>query len=122
VTPRALPTAHAQPFGDKKRGADGGIDGIKFFRDIDQKEARKIVVSVKGGGLKADDVRALNHVREWEKAEIALFISLEPPTQGMVKDAASAGLYHQPERQEISPRATADDRWIAFRQTTRRAS
>jgi|GEM_PF-5940641 len=31
-----------------------------MFRDIDQKEARKIVVSVKGGGLKADDAHALN--------------------------------------------------------------
>ena len=43
--------------------------------------------------LKADDVRALNHVREREGAEIALFISLEEPTRGMVADAASAGFY-----------------------------
>ena len=32
-------------------------------------------------------------VREREGAEIALFISLEEPTRGMVKDAASAGFY-----------------------------
>ena len=43
--------------------------------------------------MKADDVRALNHVREREKAEIALFVSLEKPTKGMTADAASAGLY-----------------------------
>jgi hypothetical protein len=48
---------------------------------------------VKGGGIKPDDVRALNHVREREKAEIALFISLEQPTPAMVKDAASVGFY-----------------------------
>jgi len=54
---------------------------------------RKIVVSVKGGGIKPDDVRALSHVREREKAEIALFLSLEQPTPAMVKDAASAGFY-----------------------------
>jgi hypothetical protein len=53
----------------------------------------KIVVSVKGGGIKADDVRALEMVREREGAEIALFISMEEPTRGMVKDAASAGFY-----------------------------
>jgi hypothetical protein len=53
----------------------------------------KIVVSVKGGGLKADDVRSLMAVREREGAEIGLFISLEEPTRGMVKDAASAGFY-----------------------------
>jgi hypothetical protein len=34
---------------------------------------RKIVVSVKGGGLKADDVRALNHIREGEKGGHGIF-------------------------------------------------
>jgi hypothetical protein len=52
-----------------------------------------MVVSVKGGGIKPDDVGALNHVREREKAEVALFISLEQPTPAMVKDAASVGFY-----------------------------
>jgi site-specific DNA-methyltransferase (adenine-specific) len=41
-------------------------------------------------------VRALNHVREREKAEIALFVSLEQPTPAMVKDAASVGFYESP--------------------------
>jgi hypothetical protein len=36
-------------------------------------------------------MHALNHVREREKAEIALFIFLEQPAPAMVKDAASAG-------------------------------
>jgi adenine specific DNA methylase Mod len=89
----AVSLVNAQPFQGHKKGADGGIDGIKFFHDVDKAGARKIVVSVKGGGLKADDVRALNHVRERETAEIALFISLEPPTKGMIADAASAGFY-----------------------------
>jgi DNA modification methylase len=89
----AVGRVEAQPFQGKKKGADGGVDGLKFFRDVDGKDARKIVVSVKGGGLKADDVRALNHVREREGAEIGLLISLEEPTKGMIADAASAGLY-----------------------------
>ena len=77
-----------------EKGADGGIDGLKFFRDVDKAGARKIVVSVKGGGnLKADDIRSLMAVREREAAEIALFISLEEPTRGMIADAASAGFY-----------------------------
>ncbi|HEY2329933.1 MAG TPA: hypothetical protein VGI63_09000 [Verrucomicrobiae bacterium] len=41
---------------------------------------RENIVSVKGGGLKADDVRAL-------------FISLKEPGKGMIADAASAGFY-----------------------------
>ena len=89
----AVSLVEAQPFQGKKKGADTGIDGLKFFHDVDKEGARKIVVSVKGGGLKADDVRALNHVREREGAEIALFISLEEPTRGMIADAASAGFY-----------------------------
>ncbi len=92
----AVSLVEAQPFQGRKKGADGGIDGLKFYHDIDKVGVRKIVVSVKGGGLKADDVRALNHVREREGAEIALFLSLELPTKGMVKDAASAGFYESP--------------------------
>jgi site-specific DNA-methyltransferase (adenine-specific) len=90
----AVSLVDAQPYQGKKKGADTGIDGLKFFHDVDSKQAQKIVISVKGGGLKADDVRALNHVRDREKAEIALFISLSEPTQGMRADAAaSSGLY-----------------------------
>jgi len=89
----AVSLVEAQPFQGKKKGADGGIDGLKFFHDVDKAGARKIVVSVKGGGIKADDVRSLMAVREREGAEIGLFISLEEPTRGMVKDAVSAGFY-----------------------------
>ena len=89
----AVSLIDAQPFQGKKKGADTGIDGVKYFHDVDKAGSRKIVVSVKGGGIKPDDVRALNHVREREKAEIAIFISLEEPTPAMVKDAASAGFY-----------------------------
>jgi hypothetical protein len=64
----------AQPFQGKKKGANIGIDGVKFFRDLDRKEVPKMVVSVKGGGIKPDDVRALNSLREREKAEMAVFI------------------------------------------------
>ena len=90
----AVSLVEAQPFQGKKKGADGGIDGLKFFHDVDKAGARKIVVSVKGGGnLKADDIRSIMAVRERESAAIALFISLEEPTRGMIADAASAGFY-----------------------------
>jgi site-specific DNA-methyltransferase (adenine-specific) len=96
----AVSLVDAQPFQGKKKGADTGIDGLKFFRDLDKKDVHKIVVSVKGGGLKADDVRALNHVREREGADIALFISLDDCTKGMIKDAASAGFYESPNKKK----------------------
>lgn len=90
----AVSLVDAQPFQGKKKGADTGIDGVKFFYDLQDDEARKIVVSVKGGHLKADDVRALMAVREREKADIGLLVSLNNPTAKMKADAASAGIYH----------------------------
>ena len=89
----AVTLVNAQPYQGKKKGADGGIDGLKFFHDLTDKEARKIVVSVKGGGLKADDVRSLMAVREREKADFAFLISLNEPTAKMKADAASAGFF-----------------------------
>ncbi len=101
----AVSLVEAQPFQGKKKGADTGIDGLKFFYDLKDNDARKIVVSVKGGGLKADDIRALNHVREREKADIALLISLNEPTAKMRADAASAGIFHGgPDGQTQYPR------------------
>ena len=101
----AVSLVEAQPFQGRKKGADGGIDGLKFFGDYEKKDEKlrqgdkgsfktcKIVVSVKGGGVKADDIRSLMAVRERESAEIALFVSLDAPTRGMIADAASAGFY-----------------------------
>lgn len=90
----------AQPYQAKKKGADSGIDGVKYFHDADEAGPKKILVSVKSGKLKADDVRAFNHVREREKAEIGLFITLSKPTSGMVGDAAAAGFYTYADRSE----------------------
>lgn len=101
----AVSLVDAYPSQNKKKGADGGIDGLKFFYDLPNPEARKIVVSVKGGAaLKPDDVRALNHVREREKADIGLLISLAEPTAKMKADAASAGFYEWCGTAKKSPR------------------
>ena len=101
----AVSLVDAQPFQGKKKGADGGIDGLKFFGDYEVKDEKKkqaanvhktckIVVSVKGGeNIKADDIRSLMAVRERESAEMGVFISLEKPTKGMIADAASVGFY-----------------------------
>lgn len=96
----ATSLVNAQPYQGKKKGSDGGIDGIKFFHDLDDDAPKKILVSVKSGKLKADDVRAFNHVREREKAEIGLFITLSKPSSKMVSDAATAGFYHSADRGE----------------------
>jgi len=83
----------AQPFQGKKKGADGGIDGIIFFQD-DDKEAKKIIVSVKGGeNVTRTMIADLKNTVEREKAEIGLFVTLAEPTKPMITEAASAGFY-----------------------------
>ena len=91
----AVSLVNAQPWQGGKKGADKGVDGIKNFRDLDMKY-HQFLVSVKSGKLKADDARALNHVRDRDKAEIGVLISLDEPTKGMLADAASAGFYESP--------------------------
>lgn len=90
----ALGLVGARPV-DQKKGADKGIDGRLYFHD-GSKETRSIVLSVKGGKLKATDVRDLRGVREREKAEIGVLLSFEPPTKPMRAEAATAGFYDSP--------------------------
>lgn len=86
----------ARPYQGKKKGADSGVDGLIFFQD-DKSGAKKIVVSVKGGeSVHVGMIRDLKGVREREKAEIGLFVTLTQPSKQMKTEAASAGLYQPP--------------------------
>ena len=79
---------------NEKKGADKGIDGRIPFKP-DGKTSKFAVVSVKGGKLKADDIRALVAVAKREKDSslgFGFLITLEEPTKGMRADAASAGV------------------------------
>jgi site-specific DNA-methyltransferase (adenine-specific) len=78
---------------NEKKGADKGIDGRVPFKP-DGKTAKFAVVSVKGGKLKADDIRSLAAVAKREEASslgFGIFIALQDPTSGMRSDAAGAG-------------------------------
>jgi len=94
----AISLIDAQPFGGKKKGADGGIDGLIYFRS-DAKTTERAIVSVKGGGVSVPMIRDLKGVLDREKAPIGVFLTLEPPTRPMEKEAASAGFYTLGERQ-----------------------
>jgi hypothetical protein len=50
-------------------------------------------LQVKGGNLKADDVRSLGFVAQREKAAMGVLISVDEPTDKMYADAAAAGYY-----------------------------
>lgn len=89
----ACSLVNAQPYQGKKKCADSGIDGLIFFHD-DDKEAKKIIVSVKGGNnVGVAQIRDLGHVVEREKAAIGLFVTLAPPTSHMKTEAVKAGYY-----------------------------
>lgn len=86
----------AQPYQGKKKGADGGIDGIIYFQD-DKGPAKKIIVSVKGGEkVNRAMVADLKNSVEREKAQLGIFVTLAPPTKPMQTEAVSAGWYQSP--------------------------
>lgn len=89
----ACSLVNAQPFQGKKKGADGGIDGLIFFTD-DHTGPKKIIISVKGGdNVGVTMVKDLIATVEREKAAIGLFVTLAPPTKVMLTEATSAGFY-----------------------------
>ncbi|MDE2635233.1 MAG: DNA methyltransferase [Chloroflexota bacterium] len=92
----ALSLVGAKPVGGRagsrkgKKGADRGIDGIINFFEQDEKgkaRARRVVVQVKSGKVSVKDIRELKSTVDSEKTAIGLFITLELPTQQMVKEA-----------------------------------
>jgi DNA modification methylase len=92
----ACSLVNAQPFQGKKKGSDGGIDGLIFFQD-DNSGAKKIIVSVKGGEhVSVTMLKDLIATIQKEKAEIGIFITLAEPTKPMITEAVSAGYYQSP--------------------------
>lgn len=86
----------AQPYQGKKKGADGGIDGLIFFQD-EKIGSKKIVVSVKGGdNVSVAMIRDLKGVVDREQAQIGLFVTLAPATKPMQTEAVAAGFYSSP--------------------------
>ena len=89
----AVSLVDAIPFAGKKKGADGGIDGLIYFKP-DGKTTERAIVSVKGGdSVSVAMIRDLKGVMDREKAPMAIFLSLAEPTKPMTAEAASAGFY-----------------------------
>jgi site-specific DNA-methyltransferase (adenine-specific) len=98
----ALSLVRARPFGGEasgkagKKGADRGVDGLITFIDDAGGKPKRVIVQVKSGKVGSRDVRDLVGTLEREKAACGVFLTLEPPTRDMEKEAASAGFYHSP--------------------------
>jgi len=90
----ALSLIKARPLGEKKKGADQGIDGVIHFIDEASGKPRRVVVQVKSGHVGVNAVRELKAVVANDA--IGVFITLEPPTEPMKVEAIDAGYYHSP--------------------------
>ncbi len=90
----ALGLIGARPLGEKKKGADKGIDGVIHFIDEVSGKPRRVVVQVKSGHVGVNAVRELKAVAGNDA--IGVFITLEPPTSPMKVEAVDAGYYHSP--------------------------
>jgi site-specific DNA-methyltransferase (adenine-specific) len=82
----------ARPVGEKKKGADQGIDGIITFQHDREGTYKRVVVQVKSGHVSVNAVRELRTVAGEEA--IGVLITLEPPTEPMKVEAIAAGSYH----------------------------
>ena len=94
----ALSLIRARPYQGKKKGADEGVDGLIYYQDVDPDNPkktliRKIVVQVKSGKVSVKDIRELKSVIDSQDAVIGVFITLNPPTQPMIKAATAAGRF-----------------------------
>jgi site-specific DNA-methyltransferase (adenine-specific) len=91
----ALSLVRAQPLsGERKKGADAGIDGVIYFMDDHGDKAKRAVVQVKSGHVHVGDIRELKSIVELNA--IGIFITLAQPTEPMRVEAVGAGYYHSP--------------------------
>ncbi len=92
----ALSLVQARPVDGKKKGADGGIDGVRYININPagkKSKAVKVIIQVKSGQVHVKDIREFETVIGNAKAEMGLFITLEEPTKPMIDEALSAGYY-----------------------------
>jgi site-specific DNA-methyltransferase (adenine-specific) len=106
----ALSLVKAKPLEGKadgkagKKGLDRGVDGVITFLDDDSHKPKRVLVQVKSGRVKSGDVRDLRGAVEREGAAIGVFVTLEPPTKEMEREAVSAGYYESPGWHKQYPR------------------
>lgn len=89
----ALSLIEAVPYQGKKKGVDGGIDGIVYFHE-DRNTTERVIVQVKGGkNVGVSAIRDLKGTMEREKSPLGLLITLAEPTAPMKKEAIASGFH-----------------------------
>jgi len=104
----ALGLIGARPMGGtKKKGADKGIDGVRYF--VDEMKGKKpvtktMLVQVKSGKVGSKYIRDFVGTVTREKAHLGVFVTLKEPTKPMRTEAASAGTYTSPWDNQAYPK------------------
>ena len=89
----ALGLVEARPAQERRKVPDAGVDGYINFFDDNSGRPKRIIVQVKSGQVNRSQIATLKSDLEREKAQIALFITLNPPTGPMEQEALAAGFY-----------------------------
>src|SRR5882672_696233 len=79
---------------NEKKGADGGIDARSHFAARSSKDSDKIVYQVKSGNVGRKDIAAFRGDIAREEAAMGIYITLNEPTEPMIKEAKKAGKYY----------------------------
>jgi len=106
----AVSLIQALPYGAQvgskqgKKGSDRGIDGYLSFFDGRPLKTQTGIVQVKSGKVGPREIRDLRGTMEREGAALGVFLTLENPTEPMLNEARSAGIYRSVTYQEEYPR------------------
>lgn len=82
-----------------KKVADGGIDGTMRFplgRMNGRQAYGKAVAQVKGGGYSLGHIRDFRTAMNDTQADLGVFVTTQPPSDGMKSLAAKVGMYKHP--------------------------
>ena len=89
----AVSLVDGMPLDGRRKGADGGVDGLIYFKP-DGRRSEKALISVKGGqNVGVGMIRELHSAMEREKAPIGIFVTAHDPTGPMLREAAAVGRF-----------------------------
>lgn len=83
----------AMPHGGRRKGADGGVDGLLYCRP-DGRTVERALVSVKSGEqVGVAMVRELHAAMVRDRAIAGVFVTRAAPTEPMIREAAAVGRF-----------------------------
>ncbi len=89
----AVSLVEGMPLDGRKKGADGGVDGLIYFKP-DGRRTERALISVKGGqNVGVGMIRELHSAMERERAPLGIFITAHEPTGPMLREAAAVGRF-----------------------------